>query len=449
MAVNTSASPALRPTPGGVIEPTRQAEYPIRLGDKLAGSHSSKDSRFVALRYNYRPKHTSNQRSKIVREPSSLTTLNLTLEDTPNDTSPPITYKYSGSVNPKSKMSEKLVSTLALVFDISTGEFVAEPVSSELNFNITSGPGQNARSHGQLDTIDDRSPRSGPEKDRDDLFGGIGDISDSEPPEKSNPYHYRHFLGQTKEQAKCNAVMTPSMTPLSELEGSSPVPQKSGFVTTAKPKTLSNASTTATASSSIIKPRSKPARSQPNGKPPTKKHRSAASAPITTSSSASPSPPATRHSPNIVVSPAPPPSARAADPDPDDLVIDMGSPPPPRRIRHQLDPSAFASASHSPDVRVGTGGGRDADSDVESLALPSPTAPPSTTAGGIVGLVVSSGGVGEDQEMEEEDEVDEDIMKEVEDILDEDDDEDEDVQDVVPPPPAPMEEEESEVSEEE
>lgn len=484
MAVNTTASPSLRATPGGNLDPTRQAEYPIRLGDKLARKEGAKDGRFVALRYNYRPKHTLNQRSKIIAAPSSATTLKLTLEDTPNDTSAPITYTYSGSVDPKSKSSEKL-STIALIFDSSRGEFVAEPVTSELNFNITSGPGQKARSHGRLDTLDDHNHNldSGSERDEDDLFGGNGNLSDAEPPDKDNPFHYRHFLDldqtQTnKETATTNAAMTPSMTPNSDFgEASSPVPapRKSGLAA-AKPKPKANALSHAPVKPATAAPsntKQKPPRFHPATKPAPKKSRPAAS-----SSSLSPSPPPhgsapADRSPNIVVSPAPGPkttntSADAIADIDDDLVIDMGSPPlVPRRL-HELDPSAFASAPHSPDIRVSqrpaldddldadADADGDADSDVEPLMLGSPTAPPTSitatgTSGAVVGLGVST--IGDDsQEMghaDAEDEVDEEIMKDMEDILEQEVNDEEEDYEMEAAAPAMMEEEESEVSEEE
>ncbi|KAL9619080.1 MAG: hypothetical protein Q9160_006256 [Pyrenula sp. 1 TL-2023] len=522
MAVNgTTASPGLRPTPGGQLDPTRQAEYPIRLGSKLSGKNNSRDNRFVAVRYNYRPKHTLNQKSKVVKAPSSATALNLTLEDTPNDTSGPITYKYSGSVDPKSKTSEKHLTALALVFDSSRNEFVAEPVTSELNFNITSGPGQKARSRAQLDTIGDTSPEHGSEQEDDGLFGGNGDANDAGPPDKSNPFDYRHFLEQTKKEAAAaaaaasNTVATPSMTPLSDFGGaSSPVPRKPNFGSKPKPKIptshSSNKPTPPSSSTSNLK--SKPPRSHPlttsnnnnnTTKPQTKKlSRPAAAARPSSPSSSSPSPPrAPLRSPNIVVSSAPPHHTdTASDPasDADDLVIDMGSPPPQRRRLHQLDPSAFASASHSPDVRMhnaGDGDGekdgdRDADSDVESLVLGSPNeeAVAAITSkrgkrreGEVVGLGVTNAGTAgerddededEDNEEEEEeergdrgtgddvggggaadeeDEIDEDIMKQMEDVL-EDDEDMEDVGVAVHahvPARMQIEEEESEVSEEE
>ncbi|KAL9108307.1 MAG: hypothetical protein Q9227_006905 [Pyrenula ochraceoflavens] len=486
--MNLSLSPSIRPTPGGNIDPTRQADFPILLNESFAENARTKDSRFFGVRYNYRPKQTPKQRSKISRVSQSSSIYKLALEDSSTDSQNPITYTYSGSIDPDIAKSSNGISSLALVYDHSKNAFIAQPLSTELNFNITSGPGQKSRSsQPRLKTFEDNG--SGDGSDEEDLFGTKAYDSDDETPPKDNPFDYRHFLQQAKQDASSGIAAASSMTPLTDMNGSSspalgskPGPTSSSLLPAPKDGSSSSKAATTTpkslnrgpakSKSSTTVP-AKPVRSVPQ--PSTSRQNTKLTTTSTTNKSKpTPRAPSPHSSPSLSQSPSPP-----AQPSPNpnividaasDLIIDMGSPPSrPLRSLHKIDPSAFASASQS-EVEPDTVGldseeeeeqeqeeedahmqdvGRD--SDVDSLTLGSPKQK---------GLGISTGG-GMDIDRDEEeivdgddggreaevdmDDEDEELRKQMEAALEaEDEDENEGMGQQVG-----VYEEESEVSEEE
>ena len=96
MALSASAPPA-----GMMIDPTKQGDYPILLGDQLAKKEKGDSSTFISITYNHKSKSaTANQRAKITRSPTSQDIYNLTITDKAgNAEQTSLEYKYKGSID--------------------------------------------------------------------------------------------------------------------------------------------------------------------------------------------------------------------------------------------------------------------------------------------------------------------------------------------------------------
>lgn len=379
----------------GLIDPMRQAEYPILLGEKLAGKGSSSSSHFIGIRYNHKPKSASLGQNPVITSASGFAdTYKLTIENKTSESQQnPLRYRYHGSVDPKSSASETEPGALILVFDPERKAFILETVATELNFNLTSSPGKTkkevAEQYPQLDVHTDGEPPS-------------LDVSEAEQsaPDDDNPYDFRHFL---------HGKYAPSTTTKQPLEASpSPIPQPSHV--TSRPIT----SNSFTGNKPKPKPRPKaqpqPARSTTTTTRPRPKSKPKSAPRIIEDAgeSSADERPVTKpnlskavSSPRIIIDGA--------------LTIDMGSPTP---TRPKADPRNFASSSNNTSANEADDDNEsDEDDDVDDLRLPSPAAHNTTTS-------APTGGV-----VDEEDDDDDGLAAEMEAALEESAREEEEMQD--------------------
>lgn len=367
------------------IDPTKPGDYPILLGDKLAGGGGGKDevdlSSFVNITYNHKSKSaTANQRTKLTRSEVSQDLYHLTITDKAgNAEQTNLEYKYKGSVDPSLPVQGPDTRNLVLVFDPNRKAFILEPVSTSLNFNLRSAPGKNREvieQYEQLHTLDDGG-----------LDHASRDESDDENPGKAdqdNPFDFRHFLPKgDAENAKptqttaASTTTTPDHSAASRADTPGKKPTKA-----AKPAKVDKAKN--------LKPLPKPIKQQKTNslqKPRPPKPAPTSTAPTSTSTKKQPKS-AVRVEPEDLSSE----SAPASDYDDDDrnerqreesnkataspssniivdgdLIIDMGSPP--SRPTFKVNPAHFSSNNSS---------ANEADDDdedeeeFEDLRLPSP-----------------------------------------------------------------------------
>ncbi|KAG5296786.1 EAF superfamily domain-containing protein [Histoplasma ohiense] len=212
------ATAAAHPTSqlnGGLIDPTKQAEYPILLGSKLAGKGQYSTDKFIGITYNHKTKSSSrHQRATITATGSTQHQYKLTLQDKSHSAEHKnLVYTYHGSVDPTSLVSESETSNLVLVFDPEQKAFVLEPVSTRLNFNLRSAPGKSTQQvieqypqlnvlsgEDQISCDDQLQERNG----EDDAEGAA---------DESNPYDFRHFLPKPKAEIEGPDVTTPDALP--------------------------------------------------------------------------------------------------------------------------------------------------------------------------------------------------------------------------------------------
>ncbi|KAL1877626.1 hypothetical protein Plec18167_004589 [Paecilomyces lecythidis] len=365
--MSTLAASAAAPPSGLLIDPTKQAEYPILLGDKLAGKDDTKETRFVNITYNHKSKSaTPHQRSLITRSSSSPDIYNLTITDKAGNAEQTIlTYSYKGSVDPASPVSESDTRNLVLVFDPARKAFILEPVSSRLNFNLRSAPGktdkQVSEQYPQLPTLHVDEHPSADERSREDA-------SEDEDPgaaDESNPYDFRHFLPKANAEAEKNAI------------SSSTTPDPHNVATKVSTPSLPAAKPPAP-SIRKSKPQTNPLRQQKRAPKPAQPSKAAEDKP-------KPEPaPKTKPDNNIVSDSAASDEEQsqqtstkpAASPNSNiiidgDLIIDMGSPPPSRKP-FIVNPAHFSSNSTSANEADDDD---DDEEDIEDLRLPSPAGP--------------------------------------------------------------------------
>ena len=227
------ASPAIHPTrPSGLIDPRRPGEYPIILGESLKGSAKSKDS-LVNIRYNWRPK------SAVLSGESRLTKsgdkYHLLVEEGDSDNRG---YRYTGTLHPQSSESPPgQTSSLALIFDKSKSAFVLESITASIDMNLKSGPGQSSKDARDLPQIPSiHQSYTGLRQSNGE--GGTSPPAEDEAADPSNPYDFRHFLAEARENIEKSTSQpgnrTPappgSRTPMSGI--STPVPGGNRFLAT-------------------------------------------------------------------------------------------------------------------------------------------------------------------------------------------------------------------------
>ncbi|PWY92598.1 hypothetical protein BO70DRAFT_391991 [Aspergillus heteromorphus CBS 117.55] len=361
------AAPAL--STGGLIDPTKQAEYPIVLGDRLAGRNGASQSPLVNVQYNYKTK-SATARQRITRSRQSRDRYNLTITDKAPSTGNVLTYSYQGSVDPAQAVSDSGEHNLVLVFDAARKVFVLEPVATQLNFNLRSAPAKSQKQvleqHAQLRTLQEDDHGSGDDRASDTASG-----NDDGPADDSNPYDYRHFLPkESADDEKSGSDKTPEIhfhtskvdTPL--LPATKPTPSP-------RPRPESRPTP--------VQSKKKPEVRQP--KPTATKARP--KSPVRTTQKGEDRKPKTKEKePPAEASRAPPPeigpgavSAQTTVPSPGsniiidgDLIIDMGSPPPSRPFK--VNPAHFSS-NNTP-ANGDDGDDDEDDEDIEALRLPSP-----------------------------------------------------------------------------
>ncbi|KAJ5287515.1 hypothetical protein N7478_003201 [Penicillium angulare] len=334
-----------------LVDPTKQAEYLIVLGERLSNSDRS---RLINVNYNYKTKHaTPQQRSIVTRSARSHDLYDLSVADKAPSADHTLTYAYKGSEDPESERN------LVLVFDPERKVFVLEPLATKLNFNLRSAPGKTEKQvieqYEQLRIAQEDEHTSGDDPN-------VASTSEDEgPADESNPYDFRHFLPK---------------------EGAEDLKPASGD-STPEPVYTSKANTP-------VIPAAKPA-SKPMPRP--RKEANPLRAPRRPARpQAKPNPP--RRSPDPVVEHIPEPTSTSFDkqehedarsPISDagtgsasqqtvqspgsniivdgDLIIDMGSPPPSRAFK--VNP-AFFSSNNTPDDHDYP------EEEMESFRLPSP-----------------------------------------------------------------------------
>jgi hypothetical protein len=417
MAVqNPSASPAMRP---GLIDPSRQAEYPITLGK----SFSEKEARAVGVeqmlnvRCNWRSKKIA-QKQILTKSQRSTDPYRLVVRE---DAQEP--YKYDGAIEPQTEGPRS--SHLALVFDKEKSAFVLESISASLNFNLTyAATKSNIDELPRLQTTSGATNKSVQTDDpRDDEDEDEEPDSEDSGAKVGDPYDYRHFLAE----ARADAAAGNSTPKTSGLGAVSPTLAKSRIVTTALPASplqspftagskrrkvdqksaseeLSKGSATGPSNGSKpkawvgatnSKAKSRPVQSTSTSDKAKGKRQPRATNDKSSHRPGTASPQTYGASPQIIVDEA------------SDLTIDMGSPPPAVKTRHKINLDAFSShsraqsraestsvsppgraspapRSHDQEWRAGAGKERENsaddddddlnDNDIEDLALPSPRA---------------------------------------------------------------------------
>jgi hypothetical protein len=370
------ASPAIRPSrPSGLFDPRQPGDYPIILGDSLNGDTKSKDS-FVNIRYNWQPKSGFlDGRESKVRKSGDRWHL-----DVSNNGSG--TYQYVSMAAPdQSAASDSGTRPLVLIFDESKSAFVLEAVSATLDMNLKAGPGMPREAARDLPRLHKHLPSSKKESQANEHAGSS---SDDETADSSNPYDFRHFLAEAREnvekttQAPGNHTPIPgSRTPLSGT--STPIPGGNRFLPTTPQFRPSQTKPTSkpieqrkNKTEATVPPRSSTAATKPAVKRDTTKKDQplskatisnsddsenetvnlgrAAPAPKPTSSKPSRPLGAKGHTRNISANIGSSPHIIINDDD-GDLEIDMGSPPPEderSRRRGRVDPEAFRSHTGTP-----------------------------------------------------------------------------------------------------
>ncbi|KAB8272068.1 RNA polymerase II transcription elongation factor-domain-containing protein [Aspergillus minisclerotigenes] len=361
------AAPALST---GLIDPTKQAEYPIILGDRLSGKNGSSRSKLVNIQYNYKTKSATAQQT-ITRSSQSRDHYNLTITDkAPNAEQNTLTYSYQGSVDPDQAVSESEERNLVLVFDSHRKAFVLEPVAAQLNFNLRSAPAKTEKQvlekYEQLRTLQEDDQGSGDDRGSDHANG-----NDDGPADDSNPYDFRHFL--PKENADDDKSVSDNATP-------EPHYNTSKANTPLMPATIKPTPSPKPSPKPRPKTQSNPLRLPNPAKP--AKHDSAgtpktSSKPVPRDQDAKEKVPARDDTIEAAKSPSfengssallsqqPAPSPGSNIIIDGDLIIDMGSPPP-SRPAFRIDPAHFSS-NNTPSNNE-----EDEDEDIEDLRLPSP-----------------------------------------------------------------------------
>jgi hypothetical protein len=346
---------AAAPTMSTMIDPTKQAEYSIVLGERLANNTNS--DRLINVNYNYKSKAaTPQQRASITRSSLSRDLYDLSVTDKPPSADHTLTYSYQGSEDPTGERA------LVLVFDPDRKVFVLEPVSSKLNFNLRSAPGKTEKQvleqYEQLRISQEDDHTSG-----DDRNGG-NTSEDEGPADDSNPYDFRHFLpkegaedvkpvsrNSTPEPVYTSKANTPALPPARSAAKPAPRPK------TQKPQTNPLRETKRVQKPPVKPkiPRDTPAE-QPRElvsrtEPPVDQDDSRLS--ISDAGTGNGSQPSIQ-SPgsNIIID--------------GELIIDMGSPPPRRAFK--VNPSFFSSNNTPTDDREG----HESEEEMESFRLPSP-----------------------------------------------------------------------------
>ncbi|RAL10919.1 uncharacterized protein BO97DRAFT_116388 [Aspergillus homomorphus CBS 101889] len=351
------AVPAL--STSGLIDPTKQAEYPIVLGDRLAGKGSS-DSQLVNIQYNYKTK-SATARSVISRSRQSRDRYNLTVTDkAPNAEQNVLTYAYQGSVDPTRAAPESGEHNLVLVFDANRKVFVLEPVATQLNFNLRSAPAKSHKQvieqYEQLRTLQEEDHGLGDDRGSDNASG-----NDDGPADDSNPYDFRHFLpkentddDKSTSDISTGKAATPLMPAVKPTPSPKPMPGKQKQRDPPLRKKERAEAVKPPKSTPIKAPPKSPVRAERKGP-----DRKVAPEDETRTNTAKPSPADTGL--GLVSSQITEPSPGSNIIIDGDLIIEMGSPRPSR-----IDTTYF-SDTHTP-----ASDDPEDDEDVDHLRLPSP-----------------------------------------------------------------------------
>lgn len=223
------ASPAIRASRPGASDSLNQGGYPIVLGDSLRDL-SKKTSRFINVRYNWRPK------SGLVSQKSTLTEkdghFQLAIQD---DKSGKSNYLYEGNEAEAAGQPSKdePIMSLALVFDDSKSAYVLESISASLDLNITSAVNHTERELKAFPRLPQRAEIASSDTSTHVHAGATENEDDT--PDPHNPFDFRHFLVEARANSEKASHHLSSRTPIpggrTPMSGiSSPVPGASRFV---------------------------------------------------------------------------------------------------------------------------------------------------------------------------------------------------------------------------
>lgn len=181
-----------------MVDIHQPGDYPIILGDSLKDD-APPSSAHISLRYNWIPRSglTGNHgKVKATQDGLSLA-YNRDGE----------TLKYTGWLSEQSQADQ--TPQLALFYDASKSAFVVEKLAAVLDFNLHAGTNitpDHINRHSQIpnpgSSSADSAKASHPDEHNDDAQ-----------PDDSNPFDYRHFLAEAKENAEKNNLAG-SRTPL-------------------------------------------------------------------------------------------------------------------------------------------------------------------------------------------------------------------------------------------
>ena len=315
----------------GLIDPHRPAEYPIILGDSLKEASAAK-AYFVNARYNHKPKQLSQHSAKITEKaaPGYKYELSMTSDEP---------YRYRGKPSHDSTNQD-----LVLVFDPQKAAFTLEKISSALDFNLVAAPGktrEEIQSYPQLASNKPKVSDTGTETKSAHTYD-----NESDKPDPSNPYDYRHFLAEAKANLESH---TSTRTPLpsalsspvptaSRFHGSSTTPLHRAAAPTSAPVKRRRLSDARPTPQSAQKPKPKP-KPKTTANPKTLSKERISDSDDELSDSALPTAKPKQRGGYA-------PSPRIEVDEAADLVIDMGSPPPPsRRPMSRLGTSSAAAAA--------------------------------------------------------------------------------------------------------
>lgn len=371
---------------GGMIDPTKQAEYPVLLGDALAVKDRVSKSQLININYNHKTKSSQQRQSTITRSSQSPDFYNLSITDKAENNT--LTHIYEGSVDPAQEAQESEVRDYVLVFDSDRKAFVLEPVATQLNFNLRSAPAKTGKQvieqYEQLRTLQDDLQSSG-----DDLApDGIAEEDDDGAADKSNPYDFRHFLPKAEDEENKPATghATPEPLPSTSKSDVPPASATTKPAPSAKPRSDPQSDPPRPKKTEPAKKKAEPAKkkTEPAKKEPAKKAEpTKKKEPPPAKPSPEPEPrvemeveefPESKSSPSDTGTAAL--SSHKAVPSPGsniivdgDLIIDMGSPPP-SRPAFKVNPAHFSS-NHTP-TNDAEEEEDEEDEEMEDLRLPSP-----------------------------------------------------------------------------
>ncbi|KAJ5239835.1 hypothetical protein N7468_004454 [Penicillium chermesinum] len=196
-----------------LVDPTKQAEYPIVLGDRLLNAGTN---RLVNINYNYKAKHATSQQCSTVTPSQSRGVYDLTVTDKAPSADHTVTYTYKGTEDPDHERD-----SYVLVWNPDDKVFVLEPVSAKWNFNLRSAPGKTEKQvreqYEQLRLTHEDETTSGDDRN-------AGNTSDDEgAADDSNPYDFRHFFAKPGAQIAKPASGNSTPEPIHTSKANTPV----------------------------------------------------------------------------------------------------------------------------------------------------------------------------------------------------------------------------------
>jgi RNA polymerase II transcription elongation factor len=199
-----SASPTLHTArAAGWIDLQKSGEYPIVLGESLRDSDGS--DQLLNLRYNWQPKAGFGSGRSNLR--ATKDGYRLTVKDASDAHAPSLVY--SGHPRPTSAEESDEPSPLALVFDRKEAVFKLEAISKSIDLNLESSSSEfvNVPRPAKL-------PKSPIRPPREQTNGHLQPKADDETPDPKNPFDFRNFLKEAKENVESASHPGGNRTPI-------------------------------------------------------------------------------------------------------------------------------------------------------------------------------------------------------------------------------------------